>query len=469
MWGASQDNAWASASSSAAATTVVGATVSVSATTLNISASSQINLSGGWNAFASAQAFSNGVASATLNGGVSLNANTVNLDAGSSVYVMGGSQASSGGVIASGAGATATVDQRTVVSGGTVNITAPYVQIGGHSNYSPSEIGGGTATVDDVGLVTGGVVNIGASSSFYMSGGALGGGAMNVDAGSIGFTNSAAINVTALSLEATSSIYTSGSNAATINVGGGFFHAGGDIDLTGAALTIGNGTVAGVTGDTLVVQALQSVGIGPASADPNGTFIAGGTVMIGSLDFNGTYLWVQANDVATPTGAVSVNPATVVQFTPVSLTNTVGVEESTVGVGATNYVNVGLFSQLAGPTVVVGSSAQPFSGDVVIGTNGPVNFGALNFVCVTTGECTGLELVQSTGIVGTLDALIGSGLRLLVPQELESDPESGFEQGVDGFRDQSADEMFDSTDPATCMVSRDEREKDEAPEVCSDL
>src|SRR5262249_975779 len=84
-----------------------------------------------------------------------------------------------------------------------------------------------------------------------------------------------------------------GGATGTLKAGALSVLAGGDINLSSTDITVGSGSVTGVPGDQLVIAGLEAAGIAPASLAPNGTFIAGGNLVLGNYTMTGTYLYLQ--------------------------------------------------------------------------------------------------------------------------------------------------------------------------------
>jgi len=69
--------------------------------------------------------------------------------------------------------------------------------------------------------------------------------------------------------------------------------AGQNINMSGTQLTIGNGSISSVQGDSILLEGLAAAGLSPNSPNPNGAFIAAGAVNLGALKLNGSYLLLQ--------------------------------------------------------------------------------------------------------------------------------------------------------------------------------
>ncbi len=200
--------------------------------------------------------------------------------------------------------------------------------------------------------------------------------------------------------------------------------AGKDIDLSSTDITVGAGTVPGVTGDQTVIVGLQTAGIAPLSLAPNATFIAGGDLKLGDLSMTGTYLYLQAASVAI-LGKVTVPTGTVVQVAPIDPTASMGMEKTGSNGSGFNIANDDFLSLFPEITLVLGSSAE--TGAANLGTNGAFDIGDDNLVIATTGTVTGLDKVTSTGLVTSLLSILGPPVP--PPTSSEIDPNSGNNTG----------------------------------------
>jgi filamentous hemagglutinin len=247
---------------------------------------------------------------------------------------------------------------------------------------------------------------------------------MTVDAagGSIDLTGATA-NVSALALQAKKDIILSGVH---INAGvftasaSGTIHNGGaqgaitanaikvdakqDIDLSSTVITLGSGALTGVTGDTTLLQLLAAAGLKPASAAPNGAFMAGGSLTLGALNITGNYLVLQGSSIAILGPVTAPAKGLVVEVRPTDPAAGIGVEGQ-LGTGQSfNISNQGFFALFPGDTIVVGDDAE--SGNIFIGANGPFTLaGGTNLLFDTTGSITGLDKITSTGLVGSLETI----------------------------------------------------------------
>jgi filamentous hemagglutinin family protein len=185
--------------------------------------------------------------------------------------------------------------------------------------------------------------------------------------------------------------------------------AGGNIVLSNSQLTIGAGSVstkalASDTGDAALLAGLGEAGLAPAATAPNGFFKAGGSLELGDLTMNGSYLYLQAADLSV-VGKVVMSTGTLVQIAPNGFTGTTDAE-GTGAAGATlNLNDNGFFNVFPdGITLVLGGTGQ--SGAVSLGNNGTFNIGSDNLIVDTTGTVTGLGNVISTGQVVSLSSLL---------------------------------------------------------------
>ncbi len=199
--------------------------------------------------------------------------------------------------------------------------------------------------------------------------------------------------------------------------------------LSGTQLNIGNGSVSSVHGDAELLLGLTEAGIAPAASNPNGAFIAGGSVSLGGLKLTGSYLLLQGTAVSI-LGPVSVPAGTLVQVVPFDTTAPIDIENapaasSVLTLAATSsgffLNNQGFISLFAGDTVAVGNDDE--TGNATLGANGPMNIGDTNLIIDTSGTITGLSTVTSTGIVSSLISILGPPVP--PPTAGEIDPSAG--------------------------------------------
>ena len=229
----------------------------------------------------------------------------------------------------------------------------------------------------------------------------------------------------------------------TITAGALAMIAGQNINLSSTQINVGSGSVNGVVGDPSANLILLGAGLGGTGAFPNATFIAGGSIQLAGLAYTGkttgyrSYLYIQA-DIVSITGTVSLNPGSLIQLTPFTTTNSIGIEDTAPNGDNTIYLNQGLLALFAGDTILIGSSGE--SGNVDIGVNGAFALSSdaagnpTNLIIDTSGTVTGLGLVTSTGLVTTLDALAGSEIPPVTSGEI--DPTTDTVQGTTNTDDQ---------------------------------
>jgi len=235
-----------------------------------------------------------------------------------------------------------------------------------------------------------------------------------------------------LTLKAGSVIMAAGGSvnvAGTINAGAIAVIAGKNIAMSGTQLTIGNGSISSVHGDAELLEGLAVAGIAPVASNPNGAFIAGGSVSLGGLKLTGSYLLLQGTAVSI-LGPVSVPAGTLVQVVPFDPTEPMDIENTPVtssvlslaaGSSTFNLSNQGFISLFSGDTVAVGNDDE--TGNATLGANGPINIGDTNLIIDTSGTITGLSTVTSTGLVNSLLAILGPPVP--PPTAGEIDPSTG--------------------------------------------
>ncbi|HEV2332786.1 MAG TPA: hypothetical protein VGV16_06450, partial [Gammaproteobacteria bacterium] len=217
--------------------------------------------------------------------------------------------------------------------------------------------------------------------------------------------------------------------------------AGKGITLTGTQLNIGTGNFSSVHGDSTLLAGLAAEQLAPASANPNGAFIAGGAVTLGGLQLTGSYLLLQGSAVSV-LGKVTAPKGTLVQVEPFDLTLPIDIEDSTLlksalgsaaltdASGPTSFglTNSSFLSLFPGDTIAVGGTGE--AGAVTIGANGPLKLGSTNLIIFTTGNITGLGTVTSTGIVQSLLAFLGPPVPPVTAAEVDPTAGSGTNTGL---------------------------------------
>jgi len=214
--------------------------------------------------------------------------------------------------------------------------------------------------------------------------------------------NVADATVTAGTLKAEMGGTIEGLNA-NFNVGALYMSAAADINLTTSAINVGNGTVAGISGDAAALSILAEKGIPlPSTPNPNAKFVAGGTLNLGTISMSGNvpYLWMVAD--TTNIQGLNIPNATdvVVQYSPFTLSKSIGVEDAPDTSELVNYNNLQHFGILPGTTIIIGSSSQ--TGDINIGNLGKIDIGSKNIVFVTSARIATIDNVISSGVVAQL-------------------------------------------------------------------
>jgi hypothetical protein len=99
---------------------------------------------------------------------------------------------------------------------------------------------------------------------------------------------------------------------------------------------------------------------------------------------------------------------------PVSTSASISVEQS---LSKLATINFGAGQLTPFPTVVIGGQNE--TGNATIGMHGPVQLNSTNLFIITTGTVKGLNLLQSSGIVGDLTTIIYPGSGFQVPTAAE--------------------------------------------------
>ena len=196
-----------------------------------------------------------------------------------------------------------------------------------------------------------------------------------------------------------------------------------DITLSSTDITIGSGAIPGLAGDALLLQELGALGIAPTDSTLNGAFLARGNLTLGDLNVSGHYLMLQGATVSI-LGPVSVpTSGFLVQVIPGDQTASIGVEDRPAATQPFDISNQGFFALFPGDTIAIGDDTE--SGAVFIGANGRMTLAPkTNLFFDTIGPITGLNLITTTGIIGTLEAVAGSGNGVVVTTG-EIDPSAG--------------------------------------------
>jgi len=228
---------------------------------------------------------------------------------------------------------------------------------------------------------------------------------------------SALINAVAgLSITASNNIT---GHSAELSGAGVLVRATNNINLFSTITTVGNGTAPGVSGDSLLLDIMDKVGIGlPANNNPNAMFEAGGSLDVGDVNLSATngYLWFSADHLTV--GNISTQGgALLVQYSPFTPTLGIVFEDQSPFVGRggsvqarhglVEYDNSNHVSPIPMTTVAIGSAQQ--SGPITVGANGVIDIGARNIIFLTTPDDVNSRanvittgIVAGSGFVGTV-------------------------------------------------------------------
>ncbi|MFI4967495.1 MAG: filamentous hemagglutinin N-terminal domain-containing protein [Gammaproteobacteria bacterium] len=214
------------------------------------------------------------------------------------------------------------------------------------------------------------------------------------------------INTGIFTASASGTIHNGGAQGA-ITAAGMKFNAKKDIDLSDTVLTLGAGVVSGVTGDTQLLQLLATLGLKPGSAAPNGAFLAGGSLTLGTMNITGDYLVLQGSSISILGPVTAPTSGLLVEVRPVDPAASIGVEGQPASGATFNLSDKAFFSLFPGDTIVIGDDAE--TGSVQIGGNGPFTLaGGTNLLFDTTGTITGLSNITGSGLVGSLVTVAGN-------------------------------------------------------------
>jgi hypothetical protein len=180
--------------------------------------------------------------------------------------------------------------------------------------------------------------------------------------------------------------------------------AANSIDLGFASIAVNNGIVPQTTyqfGDALMLSELASLGVTVPSVPIANAAFRALDINLGTFDFFGDYLYLQA-DQLTLNSAIgtwlpgteptpgTVNPDVIVQMQPYTQTQAIAIESlmpSSQLTGTTYFTQADHFSRFPGTTLLLGGAS--FAGPMFIGQNGTVNIGTKNFLALTSGPVTG--------------------------------------------------------------------------------
>lgn len=185
------------------------------------------------------------------------------------------------------------------------------------------------------------------------------------------------------------------------------FNAGGNIQLTGSTLTIGNGN-SGVSADTAVAAAG-----GVLTAPVNGMFAAGGTLDLGNLSMTGNYLWLRANQFGA-IGTVTLPATALVQFTTFDPTRSLGLDLGTGGTAQTTLTEAYVSAFSGANYLAIGDSAR--TGDLLLGETSVVNLPTEQMIFATDGNITGTNSVSAarvdfvTSAISNIAANLNTGI-----------------------------------------------------------
>jgi hypothetical protein len=284
-----------------------------------------------------------------------------------------------------------------MIAGGSIDVTHATIKTNGVTALKA----GGDIVLGGVNLNVGTFVAYGGSS--IHNGGAIG----TITANAVAFR--AGKSLTLSSTDITAGSGSVPQDAATVN---------GNPALK--AILEDTGFAATLAGDPRLAAGFAAAGIPVGAIAPNATFAAGGTVSLSGLTMKGGYLYLQGTNVSL-SSAVTAPKGLVVQVAAANPAATTDVEGKGANGANLNLNGSGFIDRFGdGTTLVVGASGQ--TGDITLGNNGTFDIGSDNLILDTGGNITGLGNVTSTGIVSSLEALLGSAVA--PPTSGEIDPTS---------------------------------------------
>ncbi|MCP4432027.1 MAG: hypothetical protein GY806_13700, partial [Gammaproteobacteria bacterium] len=377
---------------------------------------------------------------------VGVNAGTID------VVINGDMTVQAGDFLSTGAGTPVSVDT-TVVASGNISVSARSLNVlAGDVNVMASGGGSPNPVTAAAELTAGGNLTVNVTNAFNMAAGSASANASSTDAataqanstvsagsnlsiqaasatisggtettggtGSVAAFATTSLNAgTGLSIVATGDITAS---KADISGAGVYISAGNNFNLLTSSTTVGSGTVSGISGDSLLLSTMSNEGIAlPASNNPNAKFEAGGTMVTGDITLTGSnsYLWFSA-DMLTVDSITAPAAPLLVQYSPFTITNTIGVEDIESLAEQTNYNNLNHFSTLPATTIAIGGTQQ--TGSISVGNNGVMNLGAKNIIFLNTpNDVNSLDNIITTGTVAD-SGIVASLASVFVSPRLEN-------------------------------------------------
>ncbi|MGE0388167.1 MAG: filamentous hemagglutinin N-terminal domain-containing protein [Gammaproteobacteria bacterium] len=237
----------------------------------------------------------------------------------------------------------------------------------------------------------------------------------------------AVVQAAGLALTAGANVFLSGSALSStglldISAGGGVFNGpatlagaavrivtGTDISLGASTLVAGSGTVAGA-GDPAMLDFMRGFGIVlPEGTDPNLFLSAGGNIALHRLVLEDGYPYVRfkLNGRLTLDEVQFSGTEILAQLEALDPTRTIGVENVSGIHGGVNFGNLDHFARFSGTTIAIGNVGSRQIGGIIIGRDSSIiDLGDKNFLCLSLGECVGIERIRTTGIVASLVSVL---------------------------------------------------------------
>jgi hypothetical protein len=214
-----------------------------------------------------------------------------------------------------------------------------------------------------------------------------------------------------------------GLSASTVSADSLEVHTHGNVSL--GSVTVRSGALPGV-GDTVLLDLMQGAGLAlPTSASGNAVFQTDGNISINSLTLTDPYPYIAfALNGTLDLGSLDMSGTEILaQFTTNDPALSIGVESLASTLQDVNFNKADHFSKFPGTTIAIGvgqagNQQLTQQGDIIIGANGPINLGTKNFVCLTVGQCIGLDKVITSGKVLSLAS--ASLFNVPLPQEFNN-------------------------------------------------
>jgi filamentous hemagglutinin family protein len=195
--------------------------------------------------------------------------------------------------------------------------------------------------------------------------------------------------------------------------------AANSIDLGFTSIIVNNGIPSLASyqfGDALMLSELTSLGVTVPSVPIGNAAFRALDINLGTFDFFGDYLYLQADQITlnsaigtwlpgTEPTPGTINPEVIVQMQPYTPTQAIAIESlmpSSQLTGTTYFTQADHFSRFPGTSLLLGGAS--YTGPMQIGQDGMVNIGTKNFLAFTSGTVTGSGNIMTSppGLVSVI-------------------------------------------------------------------